>query len=253
MVALASVPILWLMGAREMAHLGKLPIPLALISFALSVFVMTTIVWEFYRGAKARHDLTGESYFAGLMNLTLRNRRRYGGYIVHLAIALFFIGVTGSQMFKREEQQQLQRGQTMRIGGYALKLEGVKKNTVPDWKESLVAHIAVTQNGRKVTTLEPRQDTFFGYEDQMRNTPIPAILYTAQHDLYLVLNQVSDPSHLESTSVNLKAYYRPLILWLWISGVVFLLGGVICMLPDPREARAAERVTTRGWAAERGQ
>jgi cytochrome c-type biogenesis protein CcmF len=250
LVALVSMPILWLLGARENIYLLKiLPVPLALISFALSVFVTAAIGWEFYRGAKARHDLTGESYLAGLINLTLRNRRRYGGYIVHLAVALFFVGVTGSMMFKREVQQQLQRGDTLRIGGYELKFEKVERKRVPDWKTSLVAHVTVSRNGRKVATLKPRQDTF-DHHEEMSNTPIPAIIYTPQHDLYLVLQQVATPNNLESSPIHLKVYFFPLLVWIWVSGVIYLFGSVICMLPAAKELRAAERAGTRGWVME---
>ncbi len=250
-VAGASMPILLLMGVRRDAYIGPIPISFSLIVLATCVFVTAAIVWEFYRGAKARHDLTGESYFAGLINLTLRNRRRYGGYIVHFAIALFFAGVTGSMMYKVEVRKDLQPSDTMRIAGYELKLDKVTRERVPGWKESLLAYVDVSLKGRKLVTLKPRQDTFEGFEGEMQQTPIPAILYTPQHDLYLVLRQVANPNDLKSTSIHLQVYLFPLLMWVWVSGVIFLIGNFICMLPGGKELRAPERVTAKGWVMER--
>jgi cytochrome c-type biogenesis protein CcmF len=237
--------------SRSLKFDPVLPLPFAPIVFATCVFVTATIVWEFYRGAKARHDLTGESYFAGLINLTLRNRRRYGGYIVHFAIALFFAGVTGSMMYKKEVRKDLQPGDTLRIAGYELKLDKVAIERVPGWKESLLAHVDVFHKGRKLLTLKPRQDTFEGFEGEMQQTPIPAILYTSKHDLYLVLRQVAHPNNLESTSIHLQVLFFPMLVWVWVSGVIFLIGNFVCMLPGGKELRAPERVTARGWVMER--
>jgi len=93
----------------------------AVVSFTLCVFVLITVVREFYKGASVRAKNTGESFLSAIVNLTLKNKRRYGGYIVHVAIVVIFVGLTGNA-FNKEVQQKLSKGESMHIGRYMLRM-----------------------------------------------------------------------------------------------------------------------------------
>src|SRR5262245_24972639 len=97
----------------------------ALVSFALSAFVIATTVMEFYWGTRARHRATRERWMAAFWNLLDRNKRRYGGFVVHLGIVLIVIGVTGSSAFKKEASATLARGDAFSVGGFQLRLEEI--------------------------------------------------------------------------------------------------------------------------------
>src|SRR5262249_18630408 len=103
--------LLFVLGMRQ---------PFALAAFGLCVFVMGTIVVEFYRGARARQTVARESFAAGLTPLVSRNKRRYGGYLVHVGMVLVFAGVAGSGGFQQDVSATLKRGQSMSIGAYRL-------------------------------------------------------------------------------------------------------------------------------------
>src|SRR5690606_13031972 len=86
----------------------------AATTFLLVAFLFGSIGSEFYRGARSRQRATDENFFSALLSLPMQNRRRYGGYIVHLGLGLFFVGLTGSSVFKIElEPRDLKIGETM--------------------------------------------------------------------------------------------------------------------------------------------
>jgi cytochrome c-type biogenesis protein CcmF len=115
--------VLVLLGVRD---------PLALLGFGLCLFVLGTIVQEFWRGARARRQATGEAYVAALGNLVRRNNRRYGGYIVHLAIVLIGAGVVGSQVYQQQTQATLAPGQSVRLASYTIVANGIQRTSPPE-------------------------------------------------------------------------------------------------------------------------
>src|SRR5262249_10855466 len=105
----------------------------AAVSFTLCVFVFSTIFQEFYKGARVRARNTGERFLAALTNLTLKNKRRYGGYIVHFAIVVIFVGLTGNA-FNIEAKKQLKRGEEMQVGRYTLRLTDYQEGDTPNYQ-----------------------------------------------------------------------------------------------------------------------
>src|SRR5438105_5720095 len=99
--------------------------PFAVIGFGLCMFVLGTILQEFARGVLARHRATGENYLAALGNLVRRNNRRYGGYIVHLAILLIGAGAVGSQVYQQQTQASLSPGESVSLAGYTINASGI--------------------------------------------------------------------------------------------------------------------------------
>src|SRR5206468_9802397 len=105
----------------------------AVVSFTLCVFVLITVVREFYKGASVRAKNTGESFLSAIVNLTLKNKRRYGGYIVHVAIVVIFVGLTGNA-FNKEVQQKLSKGESMHIGRYMLRMVDYREADTPNYQ-----------------------------------------------------------------------------------------------------------------------
>ncbi len=142
--------------------------PLALLMFCLGAFVLGTVGQEFARGAMARRAMAGESLPRALAALVQRNRRRYGGYIVHVGIVVLFVGVAASSSFRHASQLSLAPGQATKVGSYKITYVKPTATVTPKYDRahtgstlSLGAELDVTKNGRHVTTLQPSE----GYYD----------------------------------------------------------------------------------------
>src|SRR5271165_723342 len=213
--ALALMVVLALAGVYE--H------PYALLSFGLCLFVALTVFIEFFKGASAISGKTGMSLLPAMVELTHRNTRRYGGYIVHMAIVLMFIGFTGAA-FNRNKTVEVGKGDTFQIGRYDLKvadrLEGEDENYIGS---RLV--INVSSNGRGLGTLEPEKRF---YRASQQPTSEVAIRRRLNEDLYL---NFAGPSNDNKRAV-VQAYVNPLVSWIWIGWWVLFAGTIICLIPS---------------------
>ncbi|MGO9955208.1 MAG: heme lyase CcmF/NrfE family subunit [Solirubrobacteraceae bacterium] len=124
----------------------------AYLMFGCGAFTVAAVVQEFYRGVRARRAMTRESPPAALVALVARNRRRYGGYIVHLGIAVALIGVAASTSFQHSRTATLSPGQSVKLDGYRITYARPTAGATPQ-KISLGAVLDVSRNGRPVTTL----------------------------------------------------------------------------------------------------
>jgi cytochrome c-type biogenesis protein CcmF len=259
-MAVAAAPGLW---ALSRAQTG------AATSFVLAAFVIAAIASEFVRGARARSNMTGEGKMEGLLNLVLKNKGRYGGYIVHLGIVTLFVGFAGNAFNIETEPIALKRGETMRVGEYTLRYTGLgrpPKGEMSQEKEDEVAAIVrIERDGKplldakgKPYVLQPRIDTFkatgmdpaearAGQEPQTARRP--DIMTTFGHDLYLVLDSF-DP---QTQQASIKAYLNPLVVWVWISTLFFIGGTAIALIPDKRRARRASEASERTPSREERQ
>ncbi len=201
----------------------------AIVAFSLGVFVIATTVMEFFWGARSRQKVTGQRFGPALASLVDRNKRRYGGFVVHLGFILILIGVTGSSAFKQEGTASLKRGESFAVGRYTLRFEDMVSHDSPN-AEFMGARLAIFDGGRPVGTLVPGQN--FYKAGQNPSTEV-AIHYTLREDLYTILTGF-DPQEGRAT---LKAYLNPLINWIWIGGGVLILGAWFAMLPDIRDRR----------------
>jgi cytochrome c-type biogenesis protein CcmF len=136
--------------------------PLALLMFIFAAFAIGTIAQEFTRGVRARRAMTGEAIPLAFLTLIRRNRRRYGGYTIHLGMAVLFIGVAASSAFQHVNTVELRKGQTTEIGrGYTVRYDGPESriDVTRDGVERLVfgARLTVFKDGEKVTVLKPER------------------------------------------------------------------------------------------------
>jgi cytochrome c-type biogenesis protein CcmF len=190
----------------------------------LCAFVAVTIVEEFYKGARIRAKNTGENLLWAAKNLTLKNKRRYGGYIVHFAVVVMFVGLSGSA-FNKEVQQQLTPGEEMKVGQYTLKMVGFKQGETPNYEYGRVV-LEAYKGGKLLRTMEPEKRIFKTGDQQ--STTVVALRSTPIEDLYVVFSGLSN----DGNKYEVTAHINPLVFWVWTGAAIMVLGALITLLPD---------------------
>jgi len=191
-------------------------------------FVIFITLYEYWRGIRARSRAQGENYLVALSRLTKRNRRRYGGYIIHIAMVLMAVGVIGIQVFQTQTQQTLGVGQEMQVSGYVLRYDSLAQFPYSDGRQVTRAVLSVFKDGKLLGELHPRYDL---YPDGQPMT-IPAIRSTLADDLYVVL---VNWENISTAQTPFKVYHNPLVNWLWIGSLIFILGYLVAAWPDKEE------------------
>ncbi|HZM23201.1 MAG TPA: heme lyase CcmF/NrfE family subunit, partial [Anaerolineales bacterium] len=208
----------------------------ALVGFFLVAFVILVTLYEYWRGANARQKTQNENIFAALWNLTGRNRRRYGGYIIHLSMMLMAIGILGIELFQVETQGTVSTGESINIAGYTVQYKEVASwDDIPKGVNYTRAVVDVYKNGIYLGELHPRRDY---YADAQQNMTIPGNRSTMRDDLYVLLVDWEPAS---ATGATFKIYVNPLVNWLWLGSLLFLFGIFIAAWPE----KDLERVTIR--------
>ena len=199
------------------------------ITFVLCVFVMVCILSEFFKGSVARMGMNEESPLGALTALTWKNKRRYGGYVVHIGVVLIFAGIAGSQAYGTHTQKHLEKGETIELRGYTLKYEGITPVEDTSVKTRVIAQIGVYRNGERIWTGRPEKEFYKG-----QNQPVSEVdvLSSWKEDVYLILADFT-----ESESATIKVYVNPMVSWIWTGGWIIAFGTVVCMWPDRLEQR----------------
>ncbi len=200
--------------------------PVALLGFWLASFVAFVTLYEFWRGALARHQRFGEGLFKAIWHLAGRNRRRYGGYIIHLGVVLMSIGILGIEVFQSETQGTIPQGGQLTLGKYTMTFDSLANFDTPDGRNVARAVVSVYKDGRYVGELHPRRDYY--YESQQPMT-IPGVRSTWEDDFYVLL---VDWQPISTQGATFKVYHNPLVNWLWLGGLVFILGTLVAAWPD---------------------
>jgi cytochrome c-type biogenesis protein CcmF len=220
-VAAASVTgVLWLAGVRSLG---------ALIALGLSAFTAVAIGSEFVRGSRA-YRARGAGWGTALQKTLARNRRRYGGYIVHLGIVLIVIGFTGAA-FRDEAQAHLSIGESMRVGDYTLEYSALDRGETAE-KTIAAAEIGVRRDGGLITTMRPQRNFHFAQRQPQSEV---AIRTTPIEDLYLVVTSV-DPDG----AIALRAFVNPLTWWIW-AGAAVMAAGIAVILSSPTPVGAVSK------------
>ena len=201
-----------------------------LIGYTFCAFVLASIVLEFVRGTRARHALGSSSWAGAFSSLVGRNRRRYGGYIVHASIVLLAIGVIGSSAYDTIVDQRLRPGDAFTVEGYDLRYRGVEESRGANAQE-IRAVVDVSRDGESLGTLRPGKNRYFA-EQQVSNEAAIRSDRLNGEDLFLIADQI-DPDG----TLFLRALVKPLVNLIWIAGFVFLGGAAIALWPDAREQR----------------
>jgi len=201
----------------------------AILSFSFSSFVLITILMEFYRGIKARGKLKGENPLKALFMLLWKNKRRYGGYVIHAGIIMIFIGVTGSSAFVVESAKSLRIGESMKVGHYTLKYDDVKVKRKPNY-EAVVTFLSVYEDGKKIDTILPEKRWYNKFPQEP--TSEVALMRSLKEDLFVILASID-----RSGTIMVKGIINPLVNWIWLGAILSAMGGFYVLLPDSRKKK----------------
>jgi cytochrome c-type biogenesis protein CcmF len=204
------------------------------ICWALCGFVTATVFQEFWRGARVRQANSGTDVLTAMVGLVGRNKRRYGGYIVHLGIVLIFLGFAGEGL-KQSEQVVLKPGQQTTVGDFTVRLDALRVSDAGR-KQMVTAHATVLKDGRKFDRMYPAKWFFRKHEDQP--TTEVAIRRGFAHDVYLTLAAFE----LDEQSASMEININPLVNWIWVGFGVMAMGTFIALLPEQAFAFALTRV-----------
>ena len=228
-LTLGGAASLFMMGFRD---------PLPLISLTICVFVASTIGMDLLRGGLARSAGAGESVPVALINLVRRNKRRYGGYLIHIGVICAFVGFTGAY-YNQETEAALKPGEKISVGEYTLTFHSVKAEKPKQTLDKLTATLLVEKDGEKLGYATPERNTYYMKDWRGEVTPQPtsevAIRTTYKEDLYVIFASLN-----EDGTVTIKAHVNPLVKWLWLGGALMGVGGIVAMWPDRRERKRFE-------------
>ena len=210
----------------------------ALICLILSVFVTLTIFSEFYRGARVIATRDHTNILTAVGDLTMRNTRRYGGYVVHFGMVLVFIGIAGSA-FNKDFQMDMSPGQSLTIGPYTILCQNFDQ-VANDNYQSERATLEVFRGGHSVMMLYPQRRLYLA--SQVTETMV-AVQSSPLRDLYVVYAGRNP----DTGKPVIHAYLNPLVKWIWFGGVVVVLGTGLAMLPNRRAAIVLKAVPEKAW------
>src|SRR5262245_17929324 len=195
------------------------------LCFAFAAFVAGTLTQEFLRGANVRRGMTGTDFLTALIGLVARNKRRYGGYIVHAGIVLIFMGFAG-EGFSRDEQLLLKPGEEATVGDYVLHLDALRV-TDDGQKQMVTAHISVRDtDGKDLGKMYPAKWYFRKHEEEP--TTEVGIRRTFAEDLYIVMPAFE----LQDQTASVEVHINPLVNWLWLGFGIMAVGTGIALLPE---------------------
>jgi cytochrome c-type biogenesis protein CcmF len=224
----------WPAGLAALTAVGLLALgagssKAGLVAYTFSAFVLGSIGYEFIRGTRARRGLEGGTWLAAFSSLVGRNRRRYGGYVVHAAIVLLAIGVAGSSAYDTTRIQKLRPGESMQVAGYTLTYRETVIRQAQNAQE-LRALVDVERDGKSLGRIEPGKNSY-PVEQQTSNEPAIRSDRLTLEDLFVILERTG------GGTVTLKVIVEPLVNLIWLAGFVFLVGSLVALWPDPAEQR----------------
>jgi cytochrome c-type biogenesis protein CcmF len=194
------------------------------LCIALCGFVMGTIVQEFWRGANVRRGATGTDFLTALIGLFGRNKRRYGGYVVHVGIVLIFFGFAGNGFAPEEVTINLLPGQQATIGDYTIRHDRLQVHE-DGQKQSVTAHLTVFRGGQEIDALYPAR---WFYHKSQQPTTEAAIRRSVPEDLHVVLGNFDAATQ----AAHLQLNVNPLVNWVWFGFGIMALGTGIALLPE---------------------
>jgi cytochrome c-type biogenesis protein CcmF len=229
-----------------------------LATFGLSAFVLAIVAVEFWKGTQARARIEGEGYATAFIHLVGRNRRRWGGYIVHVGIVLIFTAFAG-RAFEVEVRKALNPGETVSVASpfghvYTLIYEGISSSREQNF-DRWVALMTVERNGSPVGSMSTER-RFYRVNRQMVTEV--GIRSTPAEDLYVILADVEDFEGIvtndpDAQRIVVQVMVNPLVPWIWYGGVIITIGSLIALWPAAEVVRrrrvlAAEEESTEALA-----
>ena len=222
-------------GGAILVALGVRESIAALLVIVLIIFVNATIFIEFWRGTAARHRMAGEGYLTAFTNLIWKNKRRYGGYIIHIGVAMLFLALVGGP-FKLTTEKTLKTGQSLTIGNYKIVFEEMSEYD-QEKKTTITATMGVfdKQTNKRLGTVTPRKEFYAPQPGEEEGQPWTrvAVRSSIKEDLYFIFS----PDETGKEIAGFKIFVNPLMRWMWIAGFVMAFGTIIVIWPDEGEKR----------------
>ncbi len=209
--AALCLPLGWAFGVRAL---------LPLLALAGIGCVLASIAADIWRSTNARIAISGEPWLSGLTSLALWNRRRYGGFVVHLGVTAIVFGILASGLFQETKTVALSPGERFEIGGYTLEFAGLEQVQGPNWT-ARQANVRAFAGSEQVELMQPQRRTY--PRGQMTTTEF-AIRSTLSGDLYLVIGE-----ELGNGRASLRAYFIPLVGWIWTGWLIIILGSLFAL------------------------
>jgi cytochrome c-type biogenesis protein CcmF len=199
----------------------------SVVAITLATLVAATIASEFYRGGRVISRKDGSNVLMGMVTLTRRNTRRYGGYVVHMGVVFCILGFAGIA-FNQDTEKEMSYGDTMQLGRYTLVCKSYSQDSNPNF-DSETAMIDVLRNGTFVETMYPARRV---YKASQQPATIVANRSTMREDLYLVYTGVNP----DTGRPIIKAHLNPLVWWIWAGAHILLIGTIIALFPNMQSA-----------------
>ena len=200
----------------------------SLMAIALSVFVLATVGGEFWRGGRVIARQTGVNIAQGMVVITRRNTRRYGGYLIHIGVVLIVIGFCGLP-FNQDKEQEMGFGDKLQIGHYTLVCQSYTQDDKPNYASEW-AVLDVYKNGKKIDTMFPERRF---YKASEQTATMVANRSRPNEDLYLVYTGRNQ----ETGRPIIRAHVNPLVMWIWIGVHIVLIGTIIALFPNMKPGK----------------
>lgn len=209
------------------------------VSFSFCAFVTATIWLEYKKGVQIRMRALKEGMFQALVRLVGKNERRYGGYIVHLGLVLLFVGFTGAA-FKVEQEFRMVRGQAESLGKYTFRYDGINVETDPH-KEVYTSAFSIWKNDKPFSYAYPSKILF---QSQIPGEPPQPgtevfIKRSLAEDLYFALLSFDESQQ----TIFVKVIVNPLVQYIWIGGLLLVMGSFVVMWPKRKPTLKRGEVT----------
>ena len=200
----------------------------SLMTIALAVMVALTVISEFVRGGRVISGHTGQNLLASMAQLTRRNTRRYGGYIVHFGVIVVVIGFAGSA-FNQDKEQEMGFGDKLTIGSYTLVCQSYTQDDNPNYGSEW-AVMNVFKGGKQIATLNPERRF---YKASQQTSTMPSIRSSVSNDLYVVY----EGQNPDTGRPIIRAHLNPLVMWIWVGVWIMIVGTVVAMIPNTAPVR----------------
>lgn len=217
-----TVPFLASLIFASIAYILGLRKIYVLMGFTLTVFAIAATLWDVVKGILIRRKITGESIFIATFRLLVRNRRRYGGYVIHLGILMMILGIIGSQGYDIARQVTMEVGETITVKDYIITYEDLKQKR-SGTNMIIFAQLNVMNNGQSLGEMTPHK---IFYKTQKQPSTEVAIYSTWIEDLYIILAGWK----MDGTA-NFKILVNPLVKWIWTGGYILIIGTIFALWP----------------------
>ena len=223
--ATAFIVVLFFMGVRLWP---------ALLGFWLVAFSAILTIWEFAKGTRARMG-KGEAPWVAFSNLMARNRRRYGGYWIHMGVLIMAFGIVANGIYQTETQMRLAAGESITVGDFEMRFNSVSRFPGADDLLITEADVDLYRNGEFLRKLNPQIEL---YQRTGQPMTIPSARSTITEDFYVILVNWEPTS---ADAATFRIFLNPLINWVWAGGLIFVLGTLIAAWPDREKEPAKAR------------